>query len=898
MSDRNLRHKTVPVYDDDDAVEDEIDGKRTYDVQDKVKSAKFNADFLLDLEGHELTFERIQTVGMSDPIRIKNKEGLGLIVPDSNSFSVSDVRAFVGGRRVVDVMECKTQRALEMSMREFENYFEGSERKYIYNVISLEFSQSKLASLVKRPKVVDCLDWIDLVWPQHLKHIQTEQTNNLNNMKYPKVQKYCLMSVAGCYTDFHIDFGGTSVWYHILKGGKIFWLIPPTNENLNLYERWTMSGNQGDIFFGDMVSRCQRIELEAGNSLMIPSGWIHAVYTSLDSIVFGGNFLNSFNIPMQLRIAQVEERLKVPNRFRFPFFSEVLWYALERYIHTLTHKSFLNNDFQEKNMLHLKKKEEESAKEEKIEDDSSSDHVHLTPFEYKGLQKLIETLEYLPKTKRNIPEGISQPEELLEAGKSLLWQHSGDDIDLAVTGKPKAFWPVPLKSKEIQQKIIRKPKPFGTPVAGKKPGVGRVRRVRCKQCEACLSDDCRSCVFCRDMRKYGGPGTMKQTCIKRRCTNPILPSTVREEPPTPTSAAPPRDETSSKPGRRGKRKLSGNEVETAVKMIKPEEVHEESEDESPCHRSQLPAVVISRVSTGDLMKYAVRPAVVSINDNCSSDPQRHEKLGLDRRGWMMVFRYLNHKDLFQCMTVCKDFLKWCTSPVLWRNIDLTGKRVTSATLQCLVRRTPTSLNLSQTNISYKQLLWLLERSPSLRELFLIRCSWSSVSALHTASCPPIRVLDLSWTAGFTDSHLKNLLSVPTDTRPGQEVSHTRLQFCHELSVAGTDISDAGLKLVSSCLPHLKTINISFCMITTEGLSDFIEQNNATTTSMSCIIAQHCPLMRNNALLFCTKLEKVKELDFRGCKNISEEACQELVSNSKFMLKMEEPLYIVAASKPA
>jgi len=32
-----------------------------------------------------------------------------------------------------------------------------------------------------------------------------------------QVQKYCLMSVGGCYTDFHIDFGGSSVWYHILR---------------------------------------------------------------------------------------------------------------------------------------------------------------------------------------------------------------------------------------------------------------------------------------------------------------------------------------------------------------------------------------------------------------------------------------------------------------------------------------------------------------------------------------------------------------------------------------------------------------------------------------------------------------------------------------------------------
>lgn len=29
------------------------------------------------------------------------------------------------------------------------------------------------------------------------------------------------MSVKGCYTDFHVDFGGTSVWYHIHRGGKV-----------------------------------------------------------------------------------------------------------------------------------------------------------------------------------------------------------------------------------------------------------------------------------------------------------------------------------------------------------------------------------------------------------------------------------------------------------------------------------------------------------------------------------------------------------------------------------------------------------------------------------------------------------------------------------------------------
>jgi hypothetical protein len=31
------------------------------------------------------------------------------------------------------------------------------------------------------------------------------------------VQLYCLMGVRGSYTDWHVDFGGSSVWYHVLK---------------------------------------------------------------------------------------------------------------------------------------------------------------------------------------------------------------------------------------------------------------------------------------------------------------------------------------------------------------------------------------------------------------------------------------------------------------------------------------------------------------------------------------------------------------------------------------------------------------------------------------------------------------------------------------------------------
>lgn len=68
---------------------------------------------------------------------------------------------------------------------------------------------------------------------------------------------------------------------------------------------------------------CLYPQLQAGNTFFIPTGWIHAVYTPSDSLVFGGNFLHQFGIEKQLKIAQVEDVTKVgfvwfPKHLHFP----------------------------------------------------------------------------------------------------------------------------------------------------------------------------------------------------------------------------------------------------------------------------------------------------------------------------------------------------------------------------------------------------------------------------------------------------------------------------------------------------------------------------------------------------------------------------------------------------
>lgn len=198
------------------------------------------------------------------------------------------------------------------------DYYEDPNREKVRNVISLELSSSPIKDRVASPKFVRQIDWVEQHWPGDLKAQDI----------YPQVSKYCLMSPGESWTDWHIDFSASSVFYHILRGRKVFYFISPTPDNLRKYEIWSGSANQqSGVWLGDECDRVYKVELKPGNTLIIPSGWIHCVYTPSDALVIGGNFLHSYNIPLELRVYQIELNTKVPKRFRFPYFVSMCWYV-------------------------------------------------------------------------------------------------------------------------------------------------------------------------------------------------------------------------------------------------------------------------------------------------------------------------------------------------------------------------------------------------------------------------------------------------------------------------------------------------------------------------------------------------------------------------------------------
>eukprot|EP00009_Paramoeba_aestuarina_P009091 CAMPEP_0201519686 /NCGR_PEP_ID=MMETSP0161_2-20130828/10168_1 /ASSEMBLY_ACC=CAM_ASM_000251 /TAXON_ID=180227 /ORGANISM="Neoparamoeba aestuarina, Strain SoJaBio B1-5/56/2" /LENGTH=484 /DNA_ID=CAMNT_0047917801 /DNA_START=124 /DNA_END=1578 /DNA_ORIENTATION=+ len=40
---------------------------------------------------------------------------------------------------------------------------------------------------------------------------------------------------------------------------------------------------------------------------------------------------------------------------------------------------------------------------------------------------------------------------------------------------------------------------------------------RCKKCEGCTREDCGTCHHCKDKKKFGGPGRLRQACVHRKC---------------------------------------------------------------------------------------------------------------------------------------------------------------------------------------------------------------------------------------------------------------------------------------------------------------------------------------------------------------------------------------------
>ncbi|KAF3190017.1 JmjC domain-containing histone demethylation protein 1 [Orbilia oligospora] len=303
------------------------------DVEKVSKVEKFPALFKKDKKDATPKSRSAIRVATSDQVTVARRptddaDALGMVMPAD--LTVRRVADIIGTEEKVEVLDVLSQSLDKRtwSFADWVEYFESPLKDRVKNVISQEFSHTKLAEAVVRPAIVEALDLADQVWPEDMRST------------FPKVQLYCLMGVSGSYTDFHIDFGGSSVFYHVISGKKTFFFVPPTKYNLTKYETWSQLPDQNSTWYPSLLTNgngngediVRRVDLQAGDTMLIPSGWIHAVLTPEDALVIGGNFLTRLSLDQQIRIAEIEKNTEVPAKFRYPQFQKVMWFTALDYL--------------------------------------------------------------------------------------------------------------------------------------------------------------------------------------------------------------------------------------------------------------------------------------------------------------------------------------------------------------------------------------------------------------------------------------------------------------------------------------------------------------------------------------------------------------------------------------
>ena len=225
--------------------------------------ARTSAPQCREVDASELSTARVREGGLPAPRIVRARaddvdaaaNALGMALPP-RSTTPRDVARSVCPWCVVPALDTSTQEQVHFTLSEMVAYWE-SNRQRTLNVISLEISGTKLGEQVRSPQFVRDIDWVDHMWPRALteasvgfvhagphgkhpaEHRRLRQQLGLSDdaiasvaagvtatsassgvpakavgsgkgrqsVTSPKVQKYCLMSVAGSYTDFHVDFG-------------------------------------------------------------------------------------------------------------------------------------------------------------------------------------------------------------------------------------------------------------------------------------------------------------------------------------------------------------------------------------------------------------------------------------------------------------------------------------------------------------------------------------------------------------------------------------------------------------------------------------------------------------------------------------------------------------------
>ncbi|CAP23177.2 Protein CBG01999 [Caenorhabditis briggsae] len=258
--------------------------------------------------------------------KIMSIDGWNFNIPDDDletvgkKFNQKEMRYFINGKEEPVTATLRNMFDQMKRRKEKQSYdrlnlvsHEVSFDKMLDNYIRLQFNLNSLQEIVRstgicekesvlyqvKEKISKNLDG----WrkekrrkiTQQQKQDANEKINAWKNRKdqMAAVEQFIIMSVGGAFMSLHCDMGGTWVYYHVKQGRKVFFIALGTPENLEIYTDWMAARRPQSWILKELKSELRRVEVRAGESVVLPAGCLHLVYTPEDSLVYAGNYLTT-----------------------------------------------------------------------------------------------------------------------------------------------------------------------------------------------------------------------------------------------------------------------------------------------------------------------------------------------------------------------------------------------------------------------------------------------------------------------------------------------------------------------------------------------------------------------------------------------------------------------------
>ncbi|KAF9641712.1 hypothetical protein BFW01_g1695 [Lasiodiplodia theobromae] len=119
----------------------------------------------------------------------------------------------------------------------------------------------------------------------------------------PDSPEFFLASMQNAISSIHIDSGGGNTWIAILEGKKI-WYFPRFADDQSVLQLAAAGSLAPEHYPHGWV----KVELRAGDVLIMPPGLPHAVFTPEDCLSVGGQFYTAPNLGKSLRTLDLQER--------------------------------------------------------------------------------------------------------------------------------------------------------------------------------------------------------------------------------------------------------------------------------------------------------------------------------------------------------------------------------------------------------------------------------------------------------------------------------------------------------------------------------------------------------------------------------------------------------------